>query len=153
MRRVFNASAMARSDAAPAPRTSAITGARSAAHAATLADLAHRASAQDAGEPARPRKPPSLTPRDRLGLVLRDGRQNIDGQPVRLREIDGFRGRRSDGFSPSISLEVRFVHLECRAAHDRDSGRLLRRPWRHTATIPLSQEPWQGPGRLWFGDQ
>jgi hypothetical protein len=48
MRRLFSASAMARSEAAPAARISAITDARSATRAATFADLARRATAHDA---------------------------------------------------------------------------------------------------------
>jgi hypothetical protein len=41
----------------------------------------------------------------------------------------------------SVSLEARFVHLECRAAHDQDSAHRLHRPWRHMVTSPLNQEP------------
>src|SRR5436190_17319306 len=65
--------------------------------AATFADLARRARAIRPGPEAAQSGAASLrrghcglgAVRDRLGLVLGEGGQDVNSQPVRLREIDG----------------------------------------------------------------
>jgi hypothetical protein len=58
-----------------------------------------------------------------------------------IEDLDTKQPRRTLAKMVPISLAARFVHPECRAAHDRDSGHQLRRPSRHTVTTPLSREP------------
>jgi hypothetical protein len=95
----------------------------------------------------------SIPPSDQLNALSRGGA--VTAGPFELRHLcfniqrwqssaQGTLGRpsgRQKARPPSISPEARFVHLECPAAHDRDSGHQLRRPLRHTVTTPLNQEP------------